>query len=426
MSQDRLANKPVEVAICPHSLDRHGLGYRGSPIRVDSSGAWWRIAIVMFAVAYGANQFVPMLLVYRRTLHLSEAELLAMFGVYTLGLAPAFILSAPAAARYGQRTLLLFCALASIASSIFLIAGPWVPGMLYLGRFAAGIASGGVFAVGTSWLRELSEETGGGKAARRAAISLTAGFGMGPLVAGALGRWAPAPDLVPYAVHIALGTVALVLAWPVATSKRLDRSLPWNVVLKLPGRSRQWMLTSVVPVAPWVFGFASVAFVLVPTRAPGLLGGGPLAAGVLTAAALGIGAIVQTAAKSLRLESNRASLAGLALGAIGFGFAAAAGAGRSEAFPLMAIGLLGSGYGLALLGGLGTIATSGDLDSANHVALFYVIAYGGAWAPFVLNELAGRVGYGASFASAACLVALTAVLVGLGQRRRSLITSTTH
>ena len=47
--------------------------------------AWYRPALVMFAVGYGANQFVPLLAVYRSSLALSDAQATAIFGVYALG-----------------------------------------------------------------------------------------------------------------------------------------------------------------------------------------------------------------------------------------------------------------------------------------------------------------------------------------------------
>ena len=43
-----------------------------------------------------------------------------------------------------------------------------------------------------------------GTVARRAAVAMTTGFAVGPLVAGVLAQWAPQPAVVPYLPHIAL------------------------------------------------------------------------------------------------------------------------------------------------------------------------------------------------------------------------------
>lgn len=53
-------------------------------------GAWRWPALAMFAVAYGANHFVPLLAVYREARTLSDAQATAIFGVYALGLIPGF------------------------------------------------------------------------------------------------------------------------------------------------------------------------------------------------------------------------------------------------------------------------------------------------------------------------------------------------
>src|SRR5690606_15526923 len=82
-------------------------------------------------------------------------------------------------------------------------------------RVFSGLALGLAMAVGGSWIKELSsppwETAAKGAGARRAAMSLTAGFGLGAAVAGALAEWAPAPTVLPYAVNIAVALVAWVL-----------------------------------------------------------------------------------------------------------------------------------------------------------------------------------------------------------------------
>jgi hypothetical protein len=48
------------------------------------SGAWVKIAFAMFAVGWGANQFSPMLIVYRHELRLGAAAVAGLFLVYAL------------------------------------------------------------------------------------------------------------------------------------------------------------------------------------------------------------------------------------------------------------------------------------------------------------------------------------------------------
>jgi len=49
-----------------------------------NSAAWVRIAFAMFAVGWGANQFSPMLIVYRHELGLGAGAVAALFLVYAL------------------------------------------------------------------------------------------------------------------------------------------------------------------------------------------------------------------------------------------------------------------------------------------------------------------------------------------------------
>ena len=78
-----------------------------------------------------------------------------------------------------------------------MIAGSRSPALLYAGRFVVGLGSGAAFSAGTTWLRELSLLAPGNadsaRAARRAAVAMTTGFAVGPLLSGMLAQWAPAP-----------------------------------------------------------------------------------------------------------------------------------------------------------------------------------------------------------------------------------------
>ena len=47
-----------------------------------SPHAWMRIAFAMFAVGWGANQFSPMLIVYRHELRLTAGAVAGLFLVY--------------------------------------------------------------------------------------------------------------------------------------------------------------------------------------------------------------------------------------------------------------------------------------------------------------------------------------------------------
>jgi hypothetical protein len=54
---------------------------------------WRRAAFALFATAFGAATPVPLPLLYRHRLHLSEGTLTVAFAVYALGLLPMLFVS---------------------------------------------------------------------------------------------------------------------------------------------------------------------------------------------------------------------------------------------------------------------------------------------------------------------------------------------
>ena len=154
-----------------------------------------------------------MLLVYRHALDLGAGSLEAMFGVYALGLIPGLMLAGPLSDARGRRLPVLAAATTSLVGSLLLIVGARSPALLYLGRFVVGLGSGAAFSAGTAWLRELSLRPQGtadsAQAARRAAVAMTTGFAIGPLVAGVLAQWGPDSRVLPYLPHVAFMVAAL-------------------------------------------------------------------------------------------------------------------------------------------------------------------------------------------------------------------------
>jgi MFS family permease len=80
--------------------------------------------------------------------------------------------------------------------------------MIAIGRALAGLCSGVVFGAATAWVQEVSPDDG--MSARRSALALTAGFGLGPVVAAALAQWVSDPLVVPYLPHLLIGVAAVV------------------------------------------------------------------------------------------------------------------------------------------------------------------------------------------------------------------------
>jgi hypothetical protein len=365
----------------------------------------------MFAVGYGANQFVPLLAVYRQTLGLSDADATAIFGVYALGLIPGFLIGGPASDRWGRRRIMLaFTALSLLASAV-LITGQSGSAGLYAGRLLTGVVSGTVFTVGTAWTKELS---GGhpGLAARRAALALTAGFAVGPLVAGGLAQWAPLPMVLPYLVHLALAAIALALL-PRAPETRSAGSAERLRLVPPSVRTRRFGVL-VAPMAPWVFGSASLAFTTLPAHGVRLPAATAIVfTGVLAGVALGGGLAGQRLGRRLeagRWRGGHARPQAIGLAVVAGGFAAAAFATlRPGVLSVVVAALvLGCGYGICLVVGLREVERlAGSDELGGLIAVFYSLTYLGLAIPFLLALAAPRSGYPAGLLVVSGVAVLT-------------------
>jgi hypothetical protein len=370
--------------------------------------AWIRVALAMFAVGWGANQFSPMLIVYRHALGLGSAEIAGLFAIYAATLIPGLLAGGPLSDRYGRRACVLPFAALSPVATLLLILGPRDLALIAAGRALAGVCSGMVFGPATAWVQDLSG--GSALSARRAALALSAGFGLGPIVAAALAQWAAHPLVVPYLPHLVLGVVALAAVWTVPDVRRAAATTRrWAVPAAL--RTRTFWLT-VAPAAPFVFGSMSMAIVVLPEEVTSASTLSAAFAGLMTALAFAAGIGVQPAARILAERNDRLGiLAGTGAAAAGAAVSAIAVAGPDRVLAGLGAVLLGLAYGLCLVCGLHQAEQlSGPTDRGAVLSCYYVLAYLGFTVPYAmtgLNEVFGKPGTFAVLAVAA------AVLTGL-------------
>ncbi|MET8786113.1 MFS transporter [Streptomyces sp. NPDC004589] len=368
---------------------------------------WMRVALAMFVVGWGANQFSPLLLVYRRGGAVSESAVTMAFGAYALGLIPALLLAVPVARRYGQvRTMRVVLALSAVASLILLVGGEriWA---LVLGRLLAGIASGSAFGPGTAWIKELSDGDAPGAGARRVALALSAGFGGGPLVAGALAQWLSAPEVVPYLVHICLTACVAPLLWNasggITSAARHDEAGLRGLGAIFGHRGFRFQ---VAPTAPLVFGAATTSFAVLPALVPPH-GPSVAASGGLAGLTLASGAAVQPLARRMSTRSRHAiRVWGLAAGIAGFLLGAVTIRLHDPVVLIPAAITLGACYGMLMVAGLSRVeALAAPNELAGAAAVFYCLSYLGFAAPYLVTAVGHWVPPAVLLVCAACVVA---------------------
>jgi MFS family permease len=351
---------------------------------------------------WGGNQFTPLLVMYRDA-GLSTVTVDALLGAYVVGLVPGLVLGAPLSERFGRRPLMITGVGLSLVASVLLALGSHGTGhdgvgWLAAGRLVTGLGVALAMSVGTAWVAELAVRAGEDRAtgARRAALWLTLGFGLGAGVAGVLAQWGPAPDVLPYLVHavLALGALVAVAVLPethdVTTRVRRRRSAV-AVGLRHPRFRRV-----VTPMAPWIFGAAGIAYAVMPQLVGDQLGRWGLAySTLLTVVTLGVGAAVQPLATRLdHPRRPRAAVVGMVAMALGLGISVAVAVVRSPVVALVAALVLGAAYGIVMVSGLLELQRLAPPEElASLTGVYYALAYSGFLLPTILAVLSSVAGY---------------------------------
>jgi len=370
-----------------------------------------RVELLLFAAGWGANHFTAMLVVYRRALALSPAALGVLFGAYAVGLVPGLVLAGRTSDRRGRRAVVLPASLVAILGSSVLAMGGHGFDVLLAGRLLYGLGMGSVMSPGSVWVQELSSPAIG---ARRATLALSAGFGFGPFASGLLAELAPRPLVTPFVVHGLLMALAVWHARAVPeTSPGAARTAATTATRIGLGR-RGWLaLAALLPLAPWVFGFAATAMAILPGLMRAQVSRPVIYAALVILTTLMTGVLVQPFTRRLGPRGDRV---GLGVGTLGLLLGAHAAA---HALPLLVFGvalLVGTGYGLCMTTGLLEISAQVPPEArGTAVGIYYVLTYLGFALPFLHAHAASQWGDAQSLrfvAAAAFVCLLVRALIG--------------
>ena len=382
----------------------------GQPSRVRFAGLGYALAVLLT----GTNLATPLYAGYERAFRLSPLDVTLLVAVYAAAVVVALLICGPLSDAAGYRPVLV-AGLAAAACGAALLAYASGPGWLFAGRAVQGAAVGtcsGAFTAGLV----LTEPRGRrARASFLAATVTTAACGVGPVLAGALAQYAPAPRTLSYLVEIGLLVPAVVVAAALPGSLGVtgQRWRPrWPGV---PARIRAaFLVPAVVSLLAWAVAYVVLA--LVPSYAAAALGGSNLLVdGAAAGSLLLVAALAQAACRSWSpARAQQAGLAGLAGGLV---ILIAAGLAGRVAVLFAAMAVAGAGQGLAFMGGIrrvNEIAPPGA--RAGTVAMFYVLTYAGSGLVTVgvgllatLLGLAAAVRWSGAVLAAACLLMLAVV-----------------
>jgi MFS family permease len=183
----------------------------------------WFAWLVLMA---GANLATPLYAVYSQRFGFSPLVLTAIFATYAIVLVPALVLFGRLSDRFGRRPVVAG-GLATACVGLALFAAAQGTVWLFVARGVQGLAVGMISGAATAALVEFDPRGSRRRAALGAGLAQAGGSGLGPLAAGALAEWAPAPLRLCYLVTLGATLVAagVVLRLP---EHRDGEPEPWR------------------------------------------------------------------------------------------------------------------------------------------------------------------------------------------------------
>lgn len=376
------------------------------------------VATALAAMFVGAILPTPLYPLYRAEFGFSGITLTLVYAVYVLGNLFALLFFGRLSDQIGRRRVSLPAIGVGIASAAVFAAAsgtPWLFAARALSGFSTGLASG----TATAWIAELYGGSGRGAAARIAAGANFFGCAAGPLLAGVLAQFAPAPLRLPFFVYlVALGAVAAATLFAPET---VTKPKPLAAVALKPrlGVPRQIVLPFV---APAVTGFATFAMIgFYSALLPGLLADSlhrtaPLVSGGIVCELFLVAAV--TIATTGRLGSQATMLTALALLPPSLWLLVGAETARSMPLLVFAAAVGGAAGGLGYRGSLEVINAIAPPDRRAEVVSSYLIAlFAGNSIPVigigVLSAYAGPLAAHLSFAGVITVLAVLAFVAGI-------------
>jgi len=408
-----------------------------SPVSAADARRWgtgfWLVTYLFAATMLGTTLPTPLYVIYASQWHFTAAITTIIYATYAVGVLAALLLAGRSSDQVGRRPVLAAAVGFSMVSTVVFILAPGV-GWLFAGRILSGLSAGLVTGTATAALTDISAcraaardgpardgpagrvpgrgVTAAEAPARHASMVATAanmgGLGLGPLVAGLLAEFAPAPTVLVFEVYLGLQALAILglILVPETVTHRERLSLHYTG-LGVPTAGRSEF------VAAGLAGFAAFSLLglfssLAPSFLSGVLHQGSHAvSGAVVFALLGTAAVSQLLLG--RFPSRAVVTLGLGLFVVALALIVA---GLSQAS--MALFLAGDIAGGIAVGAvvIGSLSTANRLAPpqlrGRVVSTYFVFCYVGLTIPVIGVGIAS--GYEGDFRS---VLVCAIVLAGL-------------
>ncbi|MDT5283271.1 MAG: hypothetical protein QOJ20_4466 [Mycobacterium sp.] len=384
------------------------------------------LAYAFAAIMVGTTLPTPMYALYAVHMHFAVLTTTVIYATYAGGVLFALLAFGRWSDAIGRRPVLLAGVVFAVASAAVFLVADSVP-MLLIGRVLSGLSAGLFTGTATAAVIEAAPPNWRTRAAAVATVANMGGLGIGPLLAGLLVQYAPAPLHLSFIVHIVLAVLAGIAVVVVPETSQRTGSIGAQR-LSVPVEVRAvFVVASLAAFAGFaVTGlFAAVA----PSFLSQVVGiDNHALAGLIACSIFAASAVAQVAAS--RMNPNRAVAVGCAILVVGMVILAVALQLSSLVGLIAAAVVAGIGQGISFSRGLAAVAERTPADRRAEVSsTYFVVAYVAISLPVVGEGLAaqdwGLQTAGVTFAVAVGVlstICLVAILVLEARQSRSPVT----
>jgi MFS family permease len=367
----------------------------------------------------GTTLPTPMYAIYAEHMHFAVLTTTVIYATYAGGVLFALLVFGRWSDAIGRRPILLAAVAAAIVSAAVFLAADSVT-VLLIARVFSGLSAGLVTGTATAAVIEAAPPNWHDRAAGVATVANMGGLGIGPMLAGVLVEYGPAPLQLSFIVHMVLALLAGIAVWIAPeTSARSGRVGLQR--LSVPPEARAvFVIAALAAFAGFaVTGlFAAVA----PSFVADVIGiSNHAIAGLIAGSIFVASAVAQVVGR--RIQPHRAVAVGCAILLAGMVILALA-LRLSSLTLLIAVSVIsGIGQGISFSRGLAAVAERTPADRRAEVSsAYFFIAYVAIALPVVgVGLAAGAWGLstaGVSFAVGVAILAGFCFVAILIQERR--------
>src|ERR1700720_1163181 len=391
--------------------------------------AFGLLAYAFAAIMVGTTLPTPMYALYAQQMHFAVLTTTVIYAAYAGGVLFALLAFGRWSDAIGRRPVLLAGVVFALASAAVFLAADSVP-LLLVARVLSGLSAGVFTGTATAAVIEAAPEKWHPRAAAVATVANIGGLGIGPLLAGLLVEYAPAPLHLSFVVHIVLVLLAggAVLIVP-ETSQRTGGIGAQR--LSVPVEVRTVFIIA-GPAAFAGFAVTGLFTAVAPSFLANVVGiDNHAVAGLIACSIFASSAVAQVAVATM--NPQRAVAIGCAILVAGMVILAVALQLSSLAGLIAATVVSGIGQGISFSRGLAAVAERTPPDRRAEVSsTYFVVAYVAISLPVVGEGLAaqqwGLQTAGVTFAVAVAIlsaICLVGILVLEARQSRSLVTTGT-